>query len=629
MNHIKRIAGYCRNQGLKNVIFFLVLCLFAAFIYVDAFRVKTQNYSFENVAYIPLAAGTKFSQKLPYKDFVMSSFSLRFGTHKRKNNGELSVSLYDGEEFLENWTFPTENLLDEAFKEFKFEKPLKMLKEHDYRFELNVNHLTTENIALSVSKTPYFQFVYNGKPYKGIAEFRYGGYTDKQLCEFWALIAILAVLYAMTLYRENEKFTACLMFFVLGFTYVFIFPNGSAPDEKEHFYRAYEISEGSFISKKIDLSDQAGNYLPTGLSAFEDKSAEIGNERTFESFANTALYSPFSYIPQTLGIKVASVFTNNVSNIFTWGRIFNFLICFALCVLALHFMPFAKNLLFVVLMLPVTLQEMACLAPDGLTLSLVMLFTAYVLHICYVKPKMTNGDIIILLVLSVLIALTKIVYLVVLPIIYLIPKSKMQNKAAYVFVPLVAVVCNLIWLCIASDFLIEFNPGVNSSEQLMYILYHPFSYFLALIKSVIDNGFFVLSSTFGYFLAALTLITHPLLWICFLAVFVYQMMIQTSEGIQVKKLHRWFFMAIFVAGLLGIYTALYIQWTPLGKDVVDGVQGRYLLPLLPFLGLFVVYSKQNSTSAPAIKDNRYLYAILVFLNEIAIIDILNHYKLVW
>ncbi len=40
-----------------------------------------------------------------------------------------------------------------------------------------------------------------------------------------------------------------------------------------------------------------------------------------------------------------------------------------------------------------------------------------------------------------------------------------------------------------------------------------------------------------------------------------------------------------VAALLGVYLSQYLSWTAVGGAFIDGVQGRYLLPLLPILAL--------------------------------------------
>lgn len=45
-----------------------------------------------------------------------------------------------------------------------------------------------------------------------------------------------------------------------------VLPIGTIPDESNHFYRTYEISEGKLISKWDRKLKSAGNYLPTNIN---------------------------------------------------------------------------------------------------------------------------------------------------------------------------------------------------------------------------------------------------------------------------------------------------------------------------------------------------------------------------
>jgi uncharacterized membrane protein len=45
--------------------------------------------------------------------------------------------------------------------------------------------------------------------------------------------------------------------------------------------------------------------------------------------------------------------------------------------------------------------------------------------------------------------------------------------------------------------------------------------------------------------------------------------------------------ATFLCLLTGVFGALYLTWTPVGKPTIDGLQGRYILPVLPLLGWIV------------------------------------------
>ena len=63
---------------------------------------------------------------------------------------------------------------------------------------------------------------------------------------------------------------------------------------------------------------------------------------------------------------------------------------------------------------------------------------------------------------------------------------------------------------------------------------------------------------------------------------------------------------LFLAGvcLLGLMTAMLVGWTPLSSQVIEGVQGRYLLPLLPFV---LLTAKSRRTVRLKGDDGRILF----------------------
>ena len=44
-----------------------------------------------------------------------------------------------------------------------------------------------------------------------------------------------------------------------------------------------------------------------------------------------------------------------------------------------------------------------------------------------------------------------------------------------------------------------------------------------------------------------------------------------------------FVIAISLIIILLVFTSLFVQWTPIASDVIEGVQGRYFLPILPLI----------------------------------------------
>jgi len=49
---------------------------------------------------------------------------------------------------------------------------------------------------------------------------------------------------------------------------------------------------------------------------------------------------------------------------------------------------------------------------------------------------------------------------------------------------------------------------------------------------------------------------------------------------------KWKIVCVLLASISLIYLLTYLAWTPVGKEAVEGIQGRYFIPIAPPLLLF-------------------------------------------
>ena len=201
-----------------------------------------------------------------------------------------------------------------------------------------------------------------------------------------------------------------------------------------------------------------------------------------------ALYSPICHAPQAIGICLMKLLTNNVVLQFYAGRIVNMIFSIILVYFAIKLIPFKKIIVVFLGLLPITLNEFASLSADAITISMCILYISYVLYLKYGNIKeYSKKELILLFVLTTLIALIKIVYVPLALLLFLLPKEKFKSSKNrnYIIVTtiIIAILLNLIWLIYCSRFLIEFNPGVNSAEQIKYVLKHPITYMLIIFRT--------------------------------------------------------------------------------------------------------------------------------------------------
>jgi Predicted membrane protein len=77
---------------------------------------------------------------------------------------------------------------------------------------------------------------------------------------------------------------------------------------------------------------------------------------------------------------------------------------------------------------------------------------------------------------------------------------------------------------------------------------------------------------------------------------------------------------VFIVSLIAVAGALYIAWTPVGRNWVDGIQGRYFLPLIPLLiPIFMVIKRKVKITTDKLYTMGILVCVISGINLIAML----------
>lgn len=139
-------------------------------------------------------------------------------------------------------------------------------------------------------------------------------------------------------------------------------------------------------------------------------------------------------------------------------------------------------------------------------------------------------------------------------------------------------VTSILWMNVAGKFLLY----TNSSEQIRSILTDPLNFLTILVRTWYRNAVEWVLQMLGFALGWMNIRVDNIL----LALYGIILVLAFSNGAGKKNSDRpvWMDCAalIFCVALL-ISTALYVQWTQVNASEIDGIQGRYFIPLLlPF-----------------------------------------------
>lgn len=435
---------------------------------------------------------------------------------------------------------------------------------------------------------------------------------------------------------ENFFLIVALFF---GFIYVFLLPPFQSVDEASHFYRSYEILSGQPIAQK-NQNGYAGAYLPASLEKLASEYSYLvkniykrtsfnqildssiikleNNRTTFIEFQNTALYSPICYIPQLPGMYIARAINSNPLFIFYAGRLSNLMFFCLIIYFAIRLMPFYKLPMALLALMPMTLSLAAALTADVIVIGANFLWIALILNILDKKKEVSNLKIASLILLVFIITVSKY-YFMLIPLIFLLPKSNFKNKLKYsicMFGALAVSALGIIfWESFIKNLSLDMNAAANAALQFKFIFTHPFSYFLILLKTLIIKTPRIIITMIGVLgwqdtrLDFMTYMLYPIL--IFLSI-----ILDNKADFKLKKWQLYLISVDIIFSIGLIFTNLYLMWTNVGYGIVLGLNGKYFIPLvLPILLLLHNRFKINFKDEDTIKLFVLFILILILISS--------------
>lgn len=366
-------------------------------------------------------------------------------------------------------------------------------------------------------------------------------------------------------------------------------------DKSAHSLRADQISRGTLfasIGGDVDSGLAAfahlfeGIHFHTEAKVTAELAAQAGELRfddlvRTENFQNTAQYGPALYAPDAVALLVARGMHLSVACGLLLAQIVNGLVAIGLSLLALRILRHGRALALSVLLLPMSLSTFGSVSQDAQIIALTFLAIALVSRAAAEIRALDRGELAIFLIIVVIATMARPSSFALLA---LLAANKGWRTNA---VPLVwgvggAVVAICLWFVLLRVWLMPPTPADWSvHDQFIGIITHPLRLPMAMLATFEANSYDLPASIVG----RLGWYDTPLpVWTCRAGLLV--LAAAFLLGSNPPPYWRPALAAAVTAMLLlvAIAAALYLSWTPVGKATIDGVQGRYFLPLLPLVG---------------------------------------------
>jgi uncharacterized membrane protein len=390
-----------------------------------------------------------------------------------------------------------------------------------------------------------------------------------------------------------------------------------APDEFAHFFRAEQLSAGEIIGVKQEINGRivSGGYVDSNLFKVigrftylvHDQSIKISDEvlqgagtlswtdsRILNLFPNTVVYPPFCYSSQVVGIWIGKFFNLSILDTYYLCRTLTALSCVLICFLALHWCHRGRIVMFTVLLFPMTLFLFSSCSQDALLISLIVLIIAIFSRLSEAKRQTTATEYLLILIGMAAVLTTRPPYIGLIILFFwdsvkyqLQPVRRSIGTTGTRNIAVIFVLSTLVgWATLVSHLEVTMIPGASVSGQLTYLINNPTSIYYTAVNTISEHTISYVMGTIGvlgwldtYFPMFYYITTVVIIFIALIAESI------TSNTLSSRA--RIIALLALLTCILGVFAALYLRWSPVGSEMVDGVQGRYFIPLIPLLTFLV------------------------------------------
>lgn len=398
---------------------------------------------------------------------------------------------------------------------------------------------------------------------------------------------------------------------VFGTLLCLVTPPLQVPDEFAHFARAYQFAQGGLFSEhKPELGtglNTVGGQLPLSMIELDTTYAPFSSETSvplkpdhlFESLRepldkdNTTFapisafnYSPVPYIGSIIACFIGQATNMSPLLMMYLGRIFNLFIALTLIYFAIKLTPRFKWILLLLALMPMTIFQLASLSADSIGIGVAFLAIAVIFSYAFSTKVMVieNKHILIMIVLFAVMALWKQAYAPFALLYFLIPMSKVGSRQKYFRLGALVLICSvlpmLLWSLANASIISAATTPVN---QFSSILTNPLGFakmfFLTYYSQSGLNFFLQTFGVLGWLNIPVSFLFHTLPYFVVIVLAV----LHESKRI-VFSLSNKLVLALVSTGVIGLISlSLYLIWTPPENTIIDGIQGRYFIPIIPLI----------------------------------------------
>ena len=447
--------------------------------------------------------------------------------------------------------------------------------------------------------------------------------TGKAIISF-NLVFFPAILIAISrLLRKDYSLEKVFVIFesILGIMFMLILPTGTVPDEVYHAKATYTVSNmlmGIHSNEESEILVRENDAIFFNNDAYRKAYLTRDDfEHYIHSYTESAgktnlvgirfygknVYSPAYFVP-AIGLTFGRILGLNTAFTFLLARLFNLLFYIGIGYFAIKLLPFGKKAAVGLSLMPMAIHQAMSLSYDVFVNITALFIIAATLHLAFQEEERKR-----FIILGIFIALFALIlfnikshaYFLVsfFPLLVLALKKislsvqQISILKKIVFVGIVLFIVGFFALYFTHFFQnLPYNPTYitlsgsipkTESYSVSYFITHPTSLFRLFLSTFRVMWKWYIVSFIGGYLGWLDFMVPS--WTT--SIYLFLLIVLSLKRIEEEKIlqrkYKISFMGISILTVLFIVFGMAISWTVLTSPIVEGVQGRYFIPIAPLV----------------------------------------------
>ena len=593
------------------------------------------------------------------------AIAIKFATFARRNKGSFDIVVTgenSGKVYVKQ-NVKVSLLQDNALKTFRLSE--KLDKNTDSRIRISLTSDTEEGQGAGVYTSALKAYEdsilkINGEIQEGDLSLRFMN-ESRELSLFyriiiiWVITTFTLIVLIMLLVRPKYEILFTLMAISFGLTFWLIITPMSPPDETIHYEYSFQMSNYMMGKDHLIFDAEYQNYGAMAghrnvSASYErlinkiNRPLHLDNKDVKMNFDIDEAYK-ICFVPQALGITVSRLLNWNMLRTFYTGRLFN-LIFYVICVyIAIRKTPVHKLLFGILATLPIFMQQAASFSYDCYINGLTFVIIACLMKWMYQEEQIDRKELAFVFIVNLLIAPIKVVYGLFSFLYWFVPQERFgsrRNKiigtlivTAPAMYQLTILLFPLIFRILRKIFETLFLNRVEAETignaiplfkegeiyTFSYVMAHPMEAIELLLRTIryfLKTWFY---ASFGRALSGNTLILPTYLVHSILALLVISAL--REEEYTESILFKIVVLGMCAFGGLMMVGGMLVSWTEIDQEIIEdyggpiiqGIQGRYFSPFLPYL--FPILSNRKIRISKK-ADPYILFAFILLVFEVIV-----------